>query len=146
MGALLDYYDWIKVIHILALISWMAGLLYLPRLFVYHCDVPVGSAASDLFKTMEYRLLRYIMTPAMIVTWVAGLLLAGILQAAPLWLILKIVAVVILSGVHGWMAVTVRKFRNDQRPHPARFYRIMNEVPTILMIVIVILVVIRPFG
>ena len=124
----------------------MAGMLYLPRLFVYHSDLPVGSAQSATFKVMERRLLRAVINPAMIVTWIAGIWLAwhGFGFSGG-WLHAKIAAVVVLSGIHGYFAGTVRRFSEDRNTRPARHWRIMNEVPTLLMIVIVILVVVKPF-
>ena len=139
-------YQWIKVLHILAVISWMAGLLYLPRLFVYHAGVAVGSEASETFKIMERRLLKAIMTPAMVVAWVAGLLLAWQSQAfSEGWFHGKLLAVLILSGCHGVMARHVKAFAADQNRHSGRYFRIFNEVPTLLMIAIVVLVVVKPF-
>ena len=139
-------YDWLKAFHVIAVIAWMAGMLYLPRLFVYHCDAPQGSIQSDTFKIMERRLLRAIMTPAMIVTWILGLVLAwqgGWWTAG--WLHGKLLLVVALSGAHGFLAASVRRFGEDRNERPARFYRIVNEVPTLLMIGIVILVIVKPF-
>ena len=139
-------YDWLKAFHVVAVIAWMAGMLYLPRLFVYHCEAPRGSIQSDTFKIMERRLLRAIMTPAMIVTWVLGLVLAwqgGWWTAG--WLHGKLLLVLALSGVHGFLAASVRRFGEDRDERPARFYRIVNEVPTLLMIGIVILVIVKPF-
>ena len=136
----------VKTVHILAVISWMAGMLYLPRLFVYHADTPVGSPQAETFKIMERRLLRAIMTPAMIVAWAAGLWLVwegGFLRSG--WLHGKLALVILLSGVHGWLAGAVRRFARDTNTRPARFYRFMNEVPTLLMIGIVVLVVVKPF-
>lgn len=138
--------EWIKALHVLAIISWMAGLLYLPRLFVYHAGTAVGSETSETFKVMERRLLKAIMTPAMIVAWLAGLWLAwdvGWFRAG--WFHGKLLLVVILSGVHGYLARAVRLFAADERPHPARHWRIVNEVPTVLMVGIVILVLVKPF-
>lgn len=135
-----------KTVHILAVISWMAGMLYLPRLFVYHAEAPIGSRRSETFKVMERRLLRAIMTPAMIVTWVFGLWLAwdaGFFRSG--WLHGKLALVILLSGVHGWLAACVRRFADDANTRAPRFYRIMNEVPTLLMIGVVFLVVVKPF-
>jgi putative membrane protein len=139
-------YAWLKAFHIIAVIAWMAGMLYLPRLFVYHCDAPPRSPQSETFKVMEHRLLKVIINPAMVVTWVLGLWLAwqGGWLSAP-WLHAKIFLVVLLSALHGFMVRWVRDFARDSNRHPARFYRIINEVPTILMIGIVILVVVKPF-
>jgi putative membrane protein len=139
-------YVWIKALHIIAVISWMAGMLYLPRLFVYHCEAKVGSNQSETFKVMERRLLRAIINPAMIVTWLAGLYLAwsGSLFSAG-WLHGKLLLVLILSGVHGFFARCVKDFAADRNTRSQKFYRIINEVPTLLMIGIVILVVVKPF-
>ena len=139
-------YEWIKALHIIAVIAWMAGMLYLPRLFVYHCDAEPGSKQSETFKTMERRLLRAIINPAMIVTWLAGLYLAlsGHWFSAG-WLHGKLLLVLLLSGVHGFFARCVKDFAADRNHRSQRFYRIINEVPTLLMIGIVILVVVKPF-
>ncbi|MER8752634.1 protoporphyrinogen oxidase HemJ [Mesorhizobium sp. M1050] len=141
-----SFYPWAKAIHILAVISWMAGMLYLPRLLVYHADAEKGSVQSETFKVMERRLLRGIVNPAMIVTWVFGLWLAwkgfGFEGG---WLHAKIGAVLLLSAVHGYLAGAVRKFAEDRNEKPARHWRMVNEIPTLLMIAIVILVVVKPF-
>ena len=139
-------YEWIKALHVIAVIAWMAGLLYLPRLFVYHCDAEAGSKQSETFKIMERRLLKAIMNPAMIVTWLAGLYLAfdGHWLAAG-WLHGKLLLVVILSGVHGFFSRCVKNFAVDGNARGEKFYRIINEVPTALMIGAVILVVVKPF-
>ena len=140
------FYLWLKSLHLIALIAWMAGLLYLPRLFVYHAEVPVGSARSETFKVMERRLLKAIMTPAMIATWIFGLWLAwegGWLGAG--WLHAKLVLVLALSGLHGFLAGAVRRFAADENRRTPRFYRILNEVPTLGLIGIVLLVVLKPF-
>jgi putative membrane protein len=146
-----DIYGWIKAIHIIAVIAWMAGMLYLPRLFVYHCAAETGSVQSETFKVMERRLLRGIINPAMIATWVFGLWLAWLGPDshygwfASGWLQAKLALVVILSGVHGLFARWVKAFGRDETRHSQKFYRIINEVPTVLMIVIVIVVVLKPF-
>ncbi|UDL87407.1 protoporphyrinogen oxidase HemJ [Mesorhizobium sp. PAMC28654] len=141
-----SFYPWAKVIHVLAVISWMAGMLYLPRLLVYHADAERGSVQSETFKVMERRLLRGIINPAMIVTWVFGLWLAwkgfGFHGG---WLHAKIGAVLLLSAVHSYLAGAVRKFADDRNEKPARHWRIVNEIPTLLMIAIVILVIVKPF-
>ncbi|MCB4767337.1 protoporphyrinogen oxidase HemJ [Ancylobacter sp. Lp-2] len=139
-------YDWIKALHILAVISWMAGMLYLPRLMVYHCDAPAGSPQSETFKVMERRLLKAIINPAMGVTWLAGLWLAwqGGWWVAP-WFHAKLALVLAMSGFHGFLTARVRDFAEDRNTRSARFYRVANEVPTLLMIAIVILVVVKPF-
>jgi putative membrane protein len=139
-------YPWIKALHVVAVISWMAGMLYLPRLFVYHADAEKGSVQSETFKVMERRLLRGIINPAMIVTWAAGLWLGWTgfaFQAG--WLQAKIALVLVLSGVHGYLSASVRRFAEDRNEKPARHWRIVNEVPTLLMIAIVILVIVKPF-
>ncbi|MFC5586711.1 protoporphyrinogen oxidase HemJ [Nitratireductor kimnyeongensis] len=140
------FYLWAKAIHVIAVIAWMAGMLYLPRLFVYHADAEPGSEKSETFKVMEQRLLRLIINPAMMVTWVLGLWLAwNGFSFSGGWLHAKIALVVAMSGVHGYFSASVRRFAADQNTRPARHWRIMNEVPTVLMIVIVILVIVKPF-
>ncbi|HEY5795635.1 MAG TPA: protoporphyrinogen oxidase HemJ [Bosea sp. (in: a-proteobacteria)] len=139
-------YEWIKAFHVLAVISWMAGMLYLPRLMVYHAESAVGSIQSETFKIMERRLLKGIINPAMIVTWVLGLYLAwAAFGFKGGWLHGKILLVFILSGIHGYLVGRVRDFANDRNTKSARFYRIINEVPAVLMVGIVILVVVKPF-
>jgi protoporphyrinogen IX oxidase len=142
----LSMYEWIKVLHVIAVISWMAGMLYLPRLFVYHCEADVGSKQSETFKVMERRLLKAIINPAMIVTWLAGLYLAwaGHFLAAG-WFHAKLLLVILLSGVHGFFSRCVKDFANDRNLRSQKFYRVINEMPTLLMIFIVILVVVKPF-
>lgn len=139
-------YDWIKAAHIIAVIAWMAGMLYLPRLFVYHADAVVGSEKSETFKVMERRLLRAIINPAMGAAWVLGLWLAwrGFGFSGG-WLHAKLAAVLLLSGVHGYLSASVRRFAEDRNEKSSRHWRIVNEVPTVLMIVIVVLVVVKPF-
>lgn len=139
-------YLWIKAFHVIAIIAWMAGMLYLPRLFVYHADVPVGSPQSETFKVMEARLLNIITTPAMVVAWVLGLWLAwrSGFWSAP-WLHAKLALVLALSGLHGYLSAATRAFREDRNTKPARHWRIVNEIPTVLMIGIVILVIVKPF-
>ncbi len=138
-------YEWIKALHVIAVISWMAGMLYLPRLFVYHCEAIAGSVQSETFKIMERRLYRAIMTPAMGVTWLAGLWLiwqGGWMFAG--WLHAKLALVIVLSGTHGFFGRCVRDFANDRNSRSHKFYRLINEIPTVLMILIVILVIVRP--
>ena len=139
-------YDWLKAFHVIAVISWMAGMLYLPRLFVYHSETPKGSIQSDTFKIMERRLLKAIINPAMIVAWALGLYLVwdGGWYASG-WLHAKVLLVLILSGFHGFLSRLVKDFAADRNTRPARFYRMINEVPTVLMIGIVILVIVKPF-
>src|SRR5205814_5400535 len=139
-------YEWIKALHIIAVIAWMAGMLYLPRLFVYHCEAESGSKQSETFKTMERRLLRAIINPAMVVTWVVGLWLvieSGHHRSG--WMQAKFVLVVILSGMHGFLTRWTREFAEDRNTHSQKFYRVINEIPTLLMIGIVILVIVKPF-
>ncbi|PTM40429.1 protoporphyrinogen oxidase HemJ [Bosea sp. 124] len=139
-------YEWIKAVHVLAAISWMAGMLYLPRLMVYHAESAVGSIQSETFKIMERRLLKGIINPAMIVTWLLGLYLAwAAFGFKGGWLHGKILLVFLLSGVHGYLVGRVRDFANDRNAKSARFYRIINEVPAVLMVGIVILVIVKPF-
>ena len=138
-------YEWIKAAHVIAVISWMAGLLYLPRLMVYHADSEAGSGQSETFKTMERRLLKAIMTPAMIASWVFGLILAWLGNHwLDWWFLAKFALVFAMSGMHEFLAGAVRQFAADANTRPARFYRIINEVPTVLMIAIVILVIVKP--
>ena len=139
-------YLWLKAVHIIAVIAWMAGLLYLPRLFVYHCAAEAASVQSETFKVMERRLLRAIMTPAMIAAWLAGIAL--VLQGHWLgatWFQLKLVLVLAMSALHGLMARWVKDFDADRNNHAGKFYRIINEIPTVLMIVIVVLATVKPF-
>jgi len=137
---------WIKALHIIAVIAWMAGMFYLPRLFVYHVDEPPGSAQSETFKTMERRLLKLIINPAMIAVWITGPWLAYTegFFAAP-WLHAKLALVLVMSALHGYFARLVKTFAADANVRPARFYRILNEVPPLLMALIVVLVVVKPF-
>lgn len=139
-------YQWVKALHVIAVISWMAGMLYLPRLFVYHAATERGSEQSETFKLMERRLLRAIINPAMVVTWAAGLWLAwhGFAFRGG-WLHAKLALVLMLSGMHGYLAGAVRRFAEDRNERPARHWRIVNELPTLLMVAIVILVVVKPF-
>jgi putative membrane protein len=139
-------YPWIKALHVIAVIAWMAGMLYLPRLFVYHCDAEVGSRQSETFKVMEWRLLKAIINPAMGVTWLAGIYLAwGGTWYASGWFLAKLALVLALSGVHGFFSRWVKDFAADRNTRSQKFYRVINEVPTILMILIVILVIVKPF-
>ena len=139
-------YPWFKALHVIAVIAWMAGMLYLPRLFVYHCEAEPGSRQSETFKVMERRLLEVIINPAMVTTWAVGLWLAhdGGWIDSP-WLHAKFALVVGLSGLHGFYVRWVRAFAADANPHSQKFYRIINEVPTLLMIGIVVLVIVKPF-
>ncbi len=141
-----DPYLWFKSLHIISVIAWMAGLFYLPRLFVYHADTAAGSDQSETFKVMERRLLKAITTPAMISSWVFGLLAAWQIDAfADGWFHAKLLLVLIMSGYHGALVRCQKAFANDQNTKSARFFRIVNEVPTLLMVAIVILVIFKPF-
>jgi putative membrane protein len=140
------FYPWLKVLHVLAVISWMAGMLYLPRLFVYHCQAEPGSRQSETFKVMERRLLLAIINPAMIMTWVVGLWLAwdgGWYSAG--WFQAKLALGMAMSGVHGYFVNCVHAFAADQNRHSEIFYRVINEVPTLIMIGMVILTIVQPF-
>jgi putative membrane protein len=139
-------YLWVKAVHVIAIIAWMAAMLYLPRLFIYHVDAPKGSQQSETFKLMEQRLLTIIMNPAMVIAWVLGLWLAwqgGHLTSG--WFHGKLALVILLSGVHGYFSASVRRFREDANETPARTWRMINEIPTVLMFGIVILVIVKPF-
>jgi len=137
---------WLKALHIVAFAAWMAGMWYLPRLLIYHSDVAVGSEISETFKVMERRLLRAITTPAMIVTVLAGIALAAAqTQWQDGWLHAKLVLVLLMLACHGILAGHVRRFAADERPRSALWYRVFNEVPTLLFIGIVLLAVLKPF-
>jgi putative membrane protein len=142
-------YEWIKAFHVMAVISWMAGMLYLPRLMVYHAEAQIGSIQSETFKVMERRLLKGIINPAMIATWVLGLSLIWLMGWEAFrqsgWLHAKLVLVLALSGLHGAMSRWQKDFAADRNRHTQKFYRIVNEIPTVLMILIVILVIVKPF-
>ena len=136
---------WLKALHVIAVISWMAGLLYLPRLFVYHCQAENGSPQAETFKVMEHRLLRYIMNPAMGLTWIFGLWLLYISEAwREPWMMAKFALVVAMTVMHHLFALWRKDFEADRNKRPARFYRIANEVPTVMLIGIVILVIVQP--
>jgi putative membrane protein len=140
-------YLWVKAIHVIAVISWMAGLLYLPRLFIYHTESGPQSVQAETFKIMERRLYRLIMTPAMIVSWICGLWLAwSVFEFHGLWLHVKLLGVVALTGTHIFFGRAVEAFGRDDITHSARYWRYMNEIPTLLMILIVIMVIVKPFG
>ncbi|MSO91355.1 MAG: protoporphyrinogen oxidase HemJ [Acetobacteraceae bacterium] len=144
---LLHFYPWIKALHIMSVIAWMAGLFYLPRLYVYHCETSRGSAESERFKVMERRLLRQISNPAMIATWFCGLVLAatpGIIDWTAPWWGIKLAAVLAMSGFHGALSAWCRAFLEDRNRKSQRFYRIANEVPTVLAVIIVVMVIVRP--
>ncbi len=138
-------YPWIKALHVISMVAWMAGMLYLPRLFVYHAEAGPGTPQSETFKLMERRLLRFIMNPAMIVVWLTGPWLAyvsGYYMAG--WLHAKIVLVILMSGCHGVLAASTRRFGNDANRRSARYFRVVNEIPTVLLIGIVVLVIVKP--
>jgi putative membrane protein len=140
--------EWVKALHVISVIAWMAGMLYLPRLFVYHADAEKGSVQSETFKVMERRLYRAIMTPAMGATWIFGLImlyLYGMGIFAMGWIWVKLLFVFALSGFHGFLGKNLRAFANDENARPAKFFRAINEVPTAMMIVIVIMVIVKPF-
>lgn len=141
-------YPWLKALHIVSVVAWMAGLLYLPRLFVYHAGARPGSDASETFKVMERRLLRGIMHPAMAATYVFGISLAaipGVVDWYRGWIYVKLAAVLALTVIHAFLARWCRDFASDRNRHAERFYRIVNEIPTLLLILAVIMVVVRPF-
>lgn len=141
-----NLYLWVKALHIIAVISWMAALLYMPRLFIYHTDAKPGSEQSETFKMMERRLLQVIMNPAMVVSWMLGIYLAwSVYGFQGGWLHAKLLFVVLLTGVHGFFARAVRAFERDTNTRSARYWRLMNEAPTLLMILIVIMAVVKPF-
>ena len=144
---LADWYLWLKAVHLMAVISWMAGLLYLPRLFVYHCGAEPGSQAAETFKTMERRLLRAIMTPAMIAAWILGLAMIAVQPEwmSQGWMHVKLLAVVVMTIGHMAMAKWRSDFAADRNRHSERFYRFMNEAPALLMVIIVIMVIVKPF-
>jgi protoporphyrinogen IX oxidase len=139
-------YAWVKAVHVIAIIAWMAGMLYLPRLFIYHCDASPGGEMSETLKVMEHRLLTIIINPAMIIAWVLGLWLAWDAEwFSAGWFHAKLALALGMSGMHGFLSASVRKFRQDRNTISARNWRILNEVPAVLMIGIVILVIVKPF-
>ena len=143
----MNYYLLFKSLHLITVISWMAGLLYLPRIFVYHAENSDDKKISDVFKIMEKKLYIYIMTPAMILSWLFGLLLIhsiGFQQLGQTWMILKIIFVIFLSLYHFYLGQTLNKFKIDQNTHSHKFYRLINEIPTILLILIVFVVIFKP--
>lgn len=139
-------YEWVKALHVISVISWMAGLLYLPRLMVYHSVCEVGSQQSETFKVMERRLLKAIMTPAMLASWIFGLWAMSLIGAwHDAWFVSKLFLVLLLTAFHGFASLWVKEFGRDERKRAQRFYRFANEFPTLLMVAIVILVVVKPF-
>ena len=139
-------YEIIKALHIISVIAWMAGLLYLPRLFVYHADTPLGSVQAETFKVMERRLLKAIMTPAMITSFIFGIWMLVLAPAllTEVWMIIKIVCVFGLAGCHGLFSRMRRDLENDKLPYSSKVYRTWNEAPTLLMIIIVVMAVVKP--
>jgi len=143
----MNYYLLFKSLHLISVISWMAGLLYLPRIFVYHAENNDDKKISDVFKTMEKKLYFFIMTPAMILSWLFGLLLIhsiGFQQLGQKWMVLKIIFVVFLTLYHFYLGSNLNKFKNDQNIHSHKFYRLINEIPTLLLILIVFVVIFKP--
>jgi putative membrane protein len=148
VALLTPFYLWLKAFHVISVIAWMAGMFYLPRLYVYHCMAAPGTSESERFKVMERRLLKQIINPAMYATWTFGILLAltpGVIDWRAGWWLVKLAAVLLLSGFHGAISKWRRDFLDDRNTRPERFYRIANEVPTLLMLVIVIMVIVKPF-
>lgn len=147
MDWLAPFYNWIKVLHILAFVAWMAGMLYLPRIYIYHFQAESGGEAARLFSVMEKKLLKFIMNPAMIATWVFGLLM---IAAEPgwgddAWFLVKFAAVLAMTGLHGFFAAARKKFAIGDLPRTERFWRVINEAPFVLLILIVVMVIIKPF-
>lgn len=143
-----DLYSWIKALHLISVIAWMAGMFYLPRLYVYHVDAPAGSAQSETFKLMERRLLRAIINPAMVASFVFGiwmLILLGASVWSEGWWHVKLTMIILMSAYHGFLSRWRRDFEADRNRRSARFYRFANEIPTVLMIVIVVMVIVKPF-
>ena len=147
LGFFQEYYYWLLSLHIISVISWMAGMFYLPRLFVYHTRLEVGSDASEMFKEMERKLMRFIINPAMTATWIFGLALSFGQDSwhAGGWFYIKFVAVIILSGFHGYLSKWRRAFERDENINPEKYFRVANEVPTILMMIVVFMVFLKPF-
>ncbi len=146
---LADWYDWIKALHLIAVMAWMAGMLYLPRLYVYHADAEVGSELSETLKIMERRLLRAIINPAMMVAFILGIALLftpGVIDFGQVWIWVKLFCAVIgLGSMHAYLSRWRKDFESDSNTRPASFYRKVNEIPTVFMIIIVIMVIVRPF-
>ena len=148
IDALAPWYAWTKAAHLVSVFAWMAGLFYLPRLYVYHSAEPVGSAPSELFKTMERRLLRGIMNPAMVAAWSFGTLLVltpGVLGWGAGWWHGKMLGIVVMTGLHHHLGLARKDFLADRRVHSERYWRVMNEVPTLALILIVVMVIVKPF-
>ncbi len=148
VDAFIWFYPWTKALHVISMVAWMAGMFYLPRLYVYHCDLVPGSAESERFKVMEYRLLRQIINPAMNATWLFGTMLVltpGVIDWSSGWWHVKLLCVLLMSGFHGALSKWRRQFLDDRNTRSHKFYRIANEVPTLLLMVIVVMVIVRPF-
>lgn len=145
---MIDFYKWVVALHVISVICWMAGIFYLPRLFVYHVDAPKGSQQSETFKIMERRLMRGIMNPAMIASWLFGLILAfgyGVFDFSQGWVWVKLSFVILMTVFHMALSKFRKEFLVDQNTHTGKFYRAVNEIPTVLMLVIVIMVIVKPF-
>ena len=143
----MNIYLTLKALHLIAVISWMAGLLYLPRIFVYHSENSDEKNVSEVFKTMEFKLYNYIMMPAMILSWIFGLLLIssiGFNQLSNYWLVLKLIFVVILTAYHFFLGICLNKFKRNENNFSSRFFRVFNEIPTLLLILIIFVVVFKP--
>ncbi len=140
-----EWYVWIKAFHVMAVIAWMAGLFYLPRLFVYHCIAGQEGETHELLKVMEYKLYRYIMVPAMYASWAAGLSMIAVLGLSDIWLHVKLTMVVALTGFHFLLAHHKNQFRDGSNRRAEKYFRMINEIPTLLMVVIVIMVIVKPF-
>ena len=143
----MNYYLLFKSLHLISVISWMAGLLYLPRIFVYHAENSDDRKISDVFKVMEKKLYFYIMTPAMVLSWIFGLLLIhsiGLQQLGQTWMVLKIIFVILITLYHFYLGKTLNQFKFDQNTHSHKFYRLINEIPTILLILVVFVVIFKP--
>lgn len=141
-------YPWTKAFHVISMVAWMAGMLYLPRLYVYHCETAPGTVESERFKVMEYRLLRQIINPAIIATWTFGVILVltpGVLDWSWGWWHVKLASVIAMSALHGEFSRWRRDFLEDRNRRSQRFYRMVNEIPALLLVVIVIMVIVRPF-
>ena len=139
--------EWIKALHVISVIAWMAGMLYMPRLFVYHADAEPGSVQSETFKVMERRLYRGIINPAMIAAFVFGIwmIVWGAVDWSMIWPWVKAAMVIALSGIHGWYSRLLKDFAKDRNSRPAKFYRMINEIPFVLAMVIVVMVIVKPF-
>ncbi|MBM3491035.1 MAG: protoporphyrinogen oxidase HemJ [Alphaproteobacteria bacterium] len=148
MTGLAEWYAWLRALHVIAMVAWMAGMLYLPRLFVYHAAAKPGSELSETLKVMERRLLRGIVNPAMIATWLLGvalLIVPGAVDWSMGWIYVKLAAVLAMSALHGFLARWRKDFAADRNRRPAGFYRVINELPAALLVAIVVMVLVRPF-